>query len=125
MPEGYFKLTRQTGNMGMFAAVRLSVEPAEPPVHITVAESDEIPRFFVPAVETGIHIAWDRLLTEGQKPPHTNVAILEIQETTADTSTIMVVYAAIEAYCNALGKSLREPVTISGRQMVFPLGRLR
>lgn len=125
MTEGYYRLARQIGGRGAFAAVKLSVEEATPPTTVTVAESGPIAQHYIAAAKTGIEFAREQLIFEGQHPPHVNVTILEIIENPVDTLALFVVYAASSAFCDAIGMALKRPVGFDceHHRIVFPIGR--
>jgi hypothetical protein len=122
MPVGSAELVRQIAGRGCFARVLLEVTPSNPPRKFEVAEAG-IDRRYLPAVEVGINYAWERLLLEGQKPPHVSVRVLELTTSNADTSEMMVVYVAALALCDGLSLSLRNPIEIDivNRRLSFAL----
>jgi hypothetical protein len=125
MKEGYFKLKRQIGGRGAFAAVKLAAEESSMPTSITVAESGPVAKHYISAATTGIEFAREQLIFEGQHPPHVNVKILEITENPVDTLTMFVVFSACNAYCDAIGMSLKRPIDFDfeNHRIIFPLGR--
>jgi hypothetical protein len=112
----------QVGGRGCFARVRLEVTPSEPPYKVEVADCI-LDRHYLPAVETGINYAWQRLLLEGQEPPHVSIRVLELATCIGDTSEIMVVYVSALALCDGLSMTLRDPIEVdkANRRVSFAL----
>lgn len=122
MTVGTAALIRQIAGRGCFARVRLELNPADPPRKFEVAEA-VTDRWYLPAVQVGIDYAWERLLFEGQKPPHVSVRVLELATSNVDTSEMMVVYVSALALCDGLSMGLRNSIEIDivNRRLIFAL----
>jgi len=105
MGIGEATLKRQIAGRGAFARVRLETCPGRPPNKFEVFAEVENSHY-VPVVHAATLYAWERLLYEGKNPPHVDVRVLNLVESTADTAAMHVFYASVCAYCVAIGVQL-------------------